>query len=92
MLANHTDRVYCDVEDLKYAVGKLKDASEARDYAASKTMKLNESLSALNESFMYTGAAIALDIIATQRVDNAADFMVKFERHALGKFTNDDKE
>ena len=92
MLANHTDRIYCDVEDITYAIQKLSNASYEFDKRAEETQEITESLDYIAKSSLYTGAAVALKIIATQKVVNASDFMVIFERHALGKFTNTDEK
>ena len=92
MLANHTDRIYCDVEDIKFAMQKLANASCEYDKRAEETEDVAEGYSYIAKSSLYTGAMTALHIISTEKVVNASDFMVKFERYALGKFTNDDKE
>lgn len=87
MLSNHTDRVYCDVEDLQYAVGKLKEASDGCDYDAATAASLEDASKFVTDSAIYTGAAIALQLIATMRLNTAADFMVAFKRFALEEYT-----
>lgn len=87
MLANQTDRVYCDIEDLRYAVTALEKASNECSDVASGALELKDSLASLTDSAVYTGAAIALDIIATMRVGNATDFKVIFDRMAFEKYT-----
>ncbi len=89
MLANHTDRIYCDVEDITFALQKLAKASAEFDVRAEEAEEVTEAYSYIVKSSLYTGAMTALHIIATEKVVNANDFMVKFERYALGKFTND---
>lgn len=93
MFCNRTNRIYCDVEDIQYAAIKLKTASDEMDVRAAETDDVEKAMQYMVDSALYAGALCALDIIASsERVERASDFMVRFERKALTKYTNGGKE
>lgn len=93
MFCNRTNRIYCDIEDIQYAVLKLKTASDEMDARAEEADDLKKAMEYMVDSAMYAGAMCALDIIASsERVERANDFMVRFERKAFSKYTNGEDE
>lgn len=90
MFCNRTNRIYCDIEDIQYATLKLKTASDEMDARAAETDDMKKAMEYMVDSALYAGAMCALDIIASsERVERASDFMVRFERKALNKYTNE---
>lgn len=63
MLSNQTSRVYCDIEDLNYLADMLADAADGHEPGM---------------AWACAGAALAVDILAHNRLQYAADFMAVF--------------
>ena len=69
MLSNQTSRVYCDIEDMAYLEDMLSDLAEGHEGDVAS---------------MCAGAALAVDILARNRLQTAADFVAVFTARATG--------
>lgn len=69
MLSNQTSRVYCDIEDMDYLEDMLLDLAEAHEGELADVCK---------------GAALAVHLLANNRLNTAADFMAVFTSRATG--------